>query len=83
MPVSTPIDGFSLAYERAGSGPPVVLLHGWPGMRTDYRALVPLLSGEADVVVPDLRGFGESDKHAVDPGDRLQRGGPGPQRGRA
>jgi pimeloyl-ACP methyl ester carboxylesterase len=68
VPRSTPIDGFSLAYERLGSGPPVVLLHGWPGMRTDYRALVPLLAGETEVVLPDLRGVGESDKHAVEPG---------------
>jgi pimeloyl-ACP methyl ester carboxylesterase len=44
----------------------VVLLHGWPGMRTDHRALVPLL-GSFDVVVPDLRGFGESDRHLVPP----------------
>jgi pimeloyl-ACP methyl ester carboxylesterase len=42
-----------------------VLLHGWPGDRTDYREVVPLLSAVADVVVPDLRGFGESDKHPV------------------
>jgi pimeloyl-ACP methyl ester carboxylesterase len=69
VPRSAPIDGFSLAYERAGAGSPVVLLHGWPGMRTDFRALVPLLTGAMDVVVPDLRGFGESDKHAVEPGD--------------
>jgi pimeloyl-ACP methyl ester carboxylesterase len=46
-----------------GSGPPVVLLHGWPGDRTDFRALVPLLTDRAEVLVPDLRGFGESDKH--------------------
>ena len=51
------VDGFELAYDRAGSGPAVVLLHGWPGDRTDYRDLVPLLSG-CEVVVPDLRGFG-------------------------
>ena len=63
---SQPVDGFSLAYDRHGEGPPVVLLHGWPGMRTDHRALVPLLAG-FDVVVPDLRGFGESDKHPADP----------------
>ncbi|HEU5418298.1 MAG TPA: alpha/beta hydrolase [Streptosporangiaceae bacterium] len=60
-------DRFRLAYERAGSGPAVLLLHGWPGDRADYRDMVPLLSPGADVVVPDLRGFGESDKHPADP----------------
>jgi pimeloyl-ACP methyl ester carboxylesterase len=60
------IDGFSLAYDVTGSGPPVVLLHGWPGDRTDYRDLVPLLSG-CSAIVPDLRGFGHSAKHAADP----------------
>ena len=67
MPHSSPVDGFSLAYDRTGDGPPVVLLHGWPGSRSDYRQVVPLLAGVADVVVPDLRGFGESDKHSVAP----------------
>ena len=64
---SAPVDGFRLAYDRFGakSAPPVVLLHGWPGNRHDYRHVVPLLRGAADVVVPDLRGFGGSDKHAV------------------
>ena len=62
----TAVDGFRLAYERTGEGQAVVLLHGWPGDRTDYRRVAPLLSG-ADVVVPDLRGFGESDKHRADP----------------
>jgi pimeloyl-ACP methyl ester carboxylesterase len=64
---SSPVDGFSLAYDRTGEGPPVVLLHGWPGGRADYRAVVPLLADVADVVVPDLRGFGESDRHPVPP----------------
>jgi pimeloyl-ACP methyl ester carboxylesterase len=32
-----PVDGFRLAFERAGRGPAVLLLHGWPGDRTDYR----------------------------------------------
>src|SRR6266702_4076347 len=61
------IDGFRLAYERTGSGPAVLLLHGWPGDRADYRAVVPSVSQAADVIVPDLRGFGESDKHPADP----------------
>jgi pimeloyl-ACP methyl ester carboxylesterase len=63
----TTVDGFRLAYDRVGRGAAVVLLHGWPGDRTDYRAVVPLLASSADVVVPDLRGFGESDKHPSDP----------------
>ena len=67
MPRSSPTDGFRLAYDRVGAGAPVVLLHGWPGDRTDYDLLVPMLSPRADVVVPDLRGFGESDKHVADP----------------
>jgi pimeloyl-ACP methyl ester carboxylesterase len=60
------VDGFELAYDRTGSGPGVVLLHGWPGDRTDYRDLVPLLAG-CEIVVPDLRGFGQSDRHPADP----------------
>src|SRR3954466_8479961 len=67
MPHSSPVDGFSLAYDHTGEGPPVLLLHGWPGSRTDYREVVPELADAADVVVPDLRGFGESDKHPVAP----------------
>jgi pimeloyl-ACP methyl ester carboxylesterase len=63
---SEPTDGFRLAYDRIGQGPPVVLLHGWPGERGDYREVVPRLAG-LEVIVPDLRGFGESDKHLADP----------------
>jgi pimeloyl-ACP methyl ester carboxylesterase len=66
MDRTSPVDGFRLAYERTGGGTAVVLLHGWPGDRTDYREVVPLLPA-ADVVVPDLRGFGASDKHPADP----------------
>jgi pimeloyl-ACP methyl ester carboxylesterase len=67
MQRSAPVDGFSLGYERHGSGAPVVLLHGWPGDHGDWREVVARLDGAADVVVPDLRGFGESDKHVRDP----------------
>ena len=68
MPQSNPVDGFRLTFDRAGRGPAVLLLHGWPGDRTDYRAVVPLLTDAVEVVVPDLRGFGESDRHRADPG---------------
>jgi len=64
---SNPTDGFRLAYDRVGRGPAVLLLHGWPGDRTDYRAVVPRLSAAAETIVPDLRGFGESDRHQAEP----------------
>jgi pimeloyl-ACP methyl ester carboxylesterase len=61
------VDGFRLAYHRSGRGPAVVLLHGWPGDRGDYREVVPLLEDTAEVITPDLRGFGQSDQHQADP----------------
>jgi pimeloyl-ACP methyl ester carboxylesterase len=66
--LSSPVDGFRLAYTRQGSGPPVVLLHGWPGDHGDWADVAAVLGDGVDVVVPDLRGFGESDKHPDDPG---------------
>jgi pimeloyl-ACP methyl ester carboxylesterase len=67
VPRSAPVDGFSLAYARHGAGTPVVLLHGWPGSRRDYSGLIARLEREAHLVVPDLRGFGGSDRHADRP----------------
>jgi pimeloyl-ACP methyl ester carboxylesterase len=49
-------------YVRMGNGPPVLLLHGWPGFWYDWRRLLPALSETADAVAPDLRGFGGSSK---------------------
>jgi pimeloyl-ACP methyl ester carboxylesterase len=69
MTISVATDGFRLAYDRhPGAAGAVVLLHGWPGDRHDYRSVVQLLPS-ADVVVPDLRGFGGSDKHPVEAAD--------------
>jgi pimeloyl-ACP methyl ester carboxylesterase len=65
---SSPVDGFEVVYDRAGTGDGVVLLHGWPGDRKDYRDVTPLLTGHT-VVAPDLRGFGESDKHPATPAE--------------
>src|SRR3954451_7207664 len=69
MPGSLAVGGFSFEYDRAGAGAPVVLLHGWPGSRSDQRAVAALLAPDADVVVPDLRGFGGSDRHDRDPSE--------------
>jgi pimeloyl-ACP methyl ester carboxylesterase len=69
-PLSRAVERFRLAFDRFGSvdRASVVLLHGWPGHRRDYRLVAAHLVDVADIVVPDLRGFGESDKHLLDPG---------------
>jgi len=54
-------NGIELAYERLGSGQPLVLLHGYPLDHTIWDKVVPLLKDEFDLILPDLRGFGESE----------------------
>ncbi len=43
-----------------GSGPPVLLLHGYPQTHVVWHAVAPRLGGRFSVVMPDLRGYGES-----------------------
>jgi pimeloyl-ACP methyl ester carboxylesterase len=66
---SAPVDDVSIAYEREGEGPVVVFLHGWPGDRTDWREVRSRLRGDHELIVPDLRGFGESDRPQGDPAE--------------
>jgi pimeloyl-ACP methyl ester carboxylesterase len=47
-------------YVSVGTGPGVVLLHGWPGFWFDYRHVLPLVSPHVRAVAPDFFGFGES-----------------------
>src|SRR5215210_908770 len=56
------VRGVDLAYLREGEGGfPLVLLHGWPEtMRIWWRNVRPLADAGFEVIVPDLRGFGES-----------------------
>ena len=50
-----------LFYDDTGSGPPVVLLHGYPFNRTLWKDQVEALRDDYRVITPDLRGFGDSD----------------------
>lgn len=50
----------NLAFERSGSGKPVVLLHGLGANRSVWRKAVPALSRTRDVIAVDLLGFGDS-----------------------
>jgi pimeloyl-ACP methyl ester carboxylesterase len=49
----------------AGSALPIVLCHGWPDSSWRYEKVVPLLADAFDVVVPDMPGFGYSDRPEV------------------
>lgn len=55
-------DGVRLAYVRAGAGgAPLLLVHGWPETkRIWWRNIGPLAEAGFEVIVPDLRGYGES-----------------------
>ncbi|WP_338664365.1 alpha/beta hydrolase [Pararoseomonas sp. SCSIO 73927] len=55
-------NGINLAVHEAGSGPAVVLLHGFPGLAFTWRHQIPaLVAAGYRVIVPDLRGYGRSD----------------------
>ena len=45
-----------------GNGPPLLLLHGYPQTHIEWRKLAPVLSASYTLVMPDLRGYGDSGK---------------------
>ncbi|WP_212625421.1 alpha/beta hydrolase [Pseudomonas sp. PP3] len=49
---------------EAGKGAPVILLHGFPETGYAWRYQIPVLAEKYRVIVPDLRGYGETDKPA-------------------
>ncbi|SMX37712.1 alpha/beta fold hydrolase [Maliponia aquimaris] len=55
-------DGIGIAYEHGGSGPPLLLLHGFPQTRAMWAEVAPELARYFTVICPDLRGYGESAK---------------------
>jgi haloacetate dehalogenase len=55
-------NGVRLHVWTAGSGPAVLLLHGYPQSAIMWRKVAPALARGFSVVVPDLRGYGDSDK---------------------
>jgi pimeloyl-ACP methyl ester carboxylesterase len=61
--VRVDVDGVGIEYEVSGDGAPVVLLHGFPDTGRLWRHQVPaLLDAGFRVIVPDMRGYGRSDK---------------------
>jgi haloacetate dehalogenase len=53
--------GASINLVTGGSGPPL-LLHGYPQTHVMWRKVAPRLAQDFTVVIPDLRGYGDSSK---------------------
>ena len=56
------VKGQTIAFSRAGDGPPVLLLHGFPQTRAMWRGVAPALAERFTVIAADLRGYGDSGK---------------------
>ena len=56
------ISGSRVHFVIAGQGKPLVLLHGWPQTWYAWRKVIPAFAERYQVIVPDLRGLGESSR---------------------
>lgn len=75
------IDGFTrsripcgevtLSVHRAGRGHPLILIHGYPQNHRCWAPVAPALAERFDVIIPDLRGYGDSDAPADDADHRV------------
>jgi haloacetate dehalogenase len=54
------VDQAVLAFVRAGTGPGLLLLHGYPQTRAAWHRVAPRLAQRFTVIVPDLPGYGDS-----------------------
>ena len=61
------VGDITLNVATAGSGPPLLLLHGHPQTMIVWRKIAPDLAKSHSVVLMDLRGYGDSDAPASDP----------------
>ena len=60
------VEGVTINCAVRGSGPPVLLLHGYPQNHLTWREVAPVLAEDHTVVLADLRGYGDSGKPAPD-----------------
>lgn len=55
-------NGAAFHLVRAGTGRPLLLLHGWPEFWLTWESVIRRLADRFTLIAPDLRGFGDSDK---------------------
>ena len=56
------VEGVGINLRQGGSGPALLLLHGYPQTHVEWHKVAPRLAEDFTVVCPDLRGYGDSDK---------------------
>ena len=61
----------TLSVQEAGQGKPLVLLHGYPQNGMCWARVAPVLAQQHRVIIPDLRGYGDSDAPPDDDGHRM------------
>jgi len=62
----TAVNDVTINYAIKGSGPPLLLLHGYPQTHVMWHQVAPVLAEHYTVVAADLRGYGDSSKPAGD-----------------
>ena len=61
-------DGATIQARIGGTGPPLLLLHGYPQTHACWHRLAPDLARQFTLVIPDLRGYGDSQGPPASPG---------------
>jgi haloacetate dehalogenase len=61
------VNGTTINLVKGGSGPPMLMLHGYPQTHAMWNKIAPRLAEDFTVVCPDLRGYGDSGKVEGDP----------------
>lgn len=59
------LDDVLMHYVSCGSGPVLLLLHGWPQSWYEWRHVMPRLGSRFRVIAPDLRGLGDTSRPAT------------------
>jgi haloacetate dehalogenase len=63
-------ENVEIFYRTGGSGPPLLLLHGYPQTHVIWHRVAPMLAQDFTLVLPDLRGYGASSGPPPDPQHR-------------